>query len=130
MKQTLILLAATLVWISCSKPPTEDIAGKGGQAALVVYPQHHEVAKDLINIKIYIKYNTQDAPANGVYDDSVGGINQGGKVSGTFAGLTNGKYYVYGYGYDTAVKQFVKGGLPHTITAQVAQDFVLPVSED
>jgi hypothetical protein len=114
---------------SCNHDDKIEVAGPGGAASISVYPQHHEVARNLVNFKVYIKYNTSDAPAGGKYDDSLTCSNHDSLVSCKFTNLKNGKYYMYAYGYDTSIAQNVKGGAPYTITKQVAQDFFLPVSE-
>ena len=128
MKTFITILAMTLCFIAC-KTKDKTQPGKGGNATVNVFPQHHEVAKNLISFKVYIKYNTQDAPTSGVYDDSVTCTNHDSLVSGSFIGLQNGNYYFYGYGYDTSIKENVHGGAPYTITSQTAQNYNLPVSE-
>jgi hypothetical protein len=132
MKATmkLFLLSALIVCIiGCKHEDHVSIGGKGGGATVNVYPQHHTVASKLINFKVYVKYNTQDAPTNGVYDDSLACINSNNLVSCSFTGLNNGLYYFYSSGYDTSIAQNVKGGIPYTITAQKEQNLNLPVSE-
>lgn len=123
------LLAAVLFTTSCNHKDKTEIGGPGGNATVNVYPQHHQVAKNLIAFKVYVKYNTSDAPSNGVYDDSLNCISVDSVVSCKFTGLKNGNYYFYGYGYDTSISQNVKGGAPYTITTQQTQNFNLPVSE-
>ena len=128
--KTIFIVAAIIstITVGCNHDTT-TVAGKGGNATVIVYPQHHEVAKNLINFKVYVKYNTHDAPSNGVYDDSVACINHDSLVSCSFAGLRNGNYYFYGKGYDTSISGDLKGGTPYTITQQASQSMNLPVSE-
>ena len=129
MKYGLIFIAFLFVGGSC-KPDSNDGPGKGGSASVSIYPQHHTVAKRLVGCKVYVKYNTLDAPTSGVYDDSLDCTNHDSLVSCTFTGLRNGNYYFYGKGRDTSISpQAVKGGLPYTITTQSQQSFNLPVSE-
>ena len=125
----LSIICVVLAFSAC-RTKEKITPGKGGNAAVTVYPQHHLVAKNIINGKLYIKYNTLDAPADGLYNDSVSCTNHDSLLSGTFTGLQNGNYYLHATGYDTSVKQPVKGGLPYTITSQTAQSTNLPVSED
>lgn len=120
----LLLLAAS----GCTHE-TESVGGTGGSATVLVYPQHHNVAKNLTDFKVYVKYNTLDAPANNIYDDSVACTNHDSLVSAAFSGLKNGEYYFYAYGYDSTVPGNVKGGTPYTITSQNSQSLNIPVSE-
>lgn len=129
MRQLLLIAALTLMAASCHKKDGGG-AGKGGSASLQVYPQHHKIARNLVNMIVYVKYNTSDAPANGVYDDSLSCVDADTAQYCIFPGLKNGNYYFYGKGYDTSIKQAVQGGLPYTITLQQAQVFDLPVSEN
>lgn len=129
MKNVLIIAALfTLTAFSCHKSDDTPIGGKGGNATLNVYPAHHSKSKNLINMMIYIKYNTKDAPA--IYDDSAHCVDNNGAPFATFTGLKKGDYYLYGYGYDTSVHQNVKGGSPYTISSESVQSVPLAVSED
>ncbi len=125
-----ILAATILLSITSCRTTPKDTAGKGGSASIIVYPQHHQIAKRLINGKVYVRYNTLDVPTSGVYDDSMICSNHDSLISCTFTGLKNGNYYFYATGYDTSISQAVKGGSPYTITAQTTQSFNLPVSEN
>lgn len=125
----LLTISAFLVVAACH-PDKNDGPGKGGSADITLYPQHHQVAKNIINGKIYVRYNTLDVPTSGVYDDSVSCTNHDSLISGVFTGLKNGNYYFYATGYDTSIHQGVKGGSPYTISRQSAQAFNLPVSEN
>ena len=125
-------MVAFLFVYSCRKKDNPS-AGKGGSANLTFIPQHHGRSKNFTWMTIYIKYNTKDAPGNGVYDDSVHCTVSSATDtawSGTFTGLKDGDYYAYGYGYDSSVYQNVKGGGPYTITNQQSITSYLPVSED
>lgn len=115
---------------SCKHDENAVIGGKGGNAGVIVYPHHHHVATHLINFTVYVKYNTSDAPANGVYDDSLTCTNHDSLVSATFTGLKNGNYYFFGKGYDTSIAQDVKGGAPYTVAVQQTQSMELAVTED
>lgn len=128
-KQTILFLLIAIMAASCTHDKS-DVAGAGGSATVKVFPQHHGRTAILDSMKVLVKYNSQDAPANGVYDDSITCTRQDTVVFGSFPGLKNGKYYFYGKGYDTSIHGRVKGGIPYTITLQQAQEFNLPVSED
>ncbi len=124
----LLAMLSMLFCYSCNrKDKNPDIGGKGGSAILKVTPRHHGTQID--SCKVYIKYNTLDAPAGGVYDDSAKCIMVGGLPVATFSGLTNGPYYLYGFGYDPAVLQNLKGGMPYTVTNQTEQSFNIAISE-
>ena len=112
---------------ACTRPENENTAGKGGNATLRIVPKHHSENKNIINAKIYIKYNTQDAPST--FDDSADCIMTSGVSTATFTGLKKGKYYLTGVGYDTSIKNTVKGGVPYTINEEVTLDIVVPVTE-
>lgn len=123
MKQSIGLIVLCIIALGCRKKPREK------NATLVIYPQHHGVARNLTNAKVYIKYNSPDAPAGNQYDDSVGCTILNGTVKGSFSQLSNGDYYIYGTAYDTSVKENVHGGMPYTISSQTEQDVTLAISE-
>lgn len=129
LKLFVLLASCSFAMYSCTKKKA-DTPGKGGSASLMLYPQHHGVERNLSNMKVYIKYNTQVPPSNGVYDDSIACTMTDTMSVGTFSGLNNGPYYLYGYGYDTSIHENVKGGIPYTISTQSSQTVLLPVSED
>jgi hypothetical protein len=130
MKKYIYLhLLLALINAGCKPQSNNSIGGKGGSGSVAVYPQHHEVAKNLVNMKVYVKYNTLDAPAGGAYDDSLSCTNHDSLSSSTFTGLKNGNYYFYGYGYDTSVNKNVKGGSPFTLSAQSTVSLEIAVSE-
>lgn len=122
-------LVCLMIIVGCKPDENKPIAGKGGNATLVVYPAHHGKSSKLDSVIIYIKYNTQDAPANGMYDDSLACTFVNEQYFCTFTSLKNGDYYIYGKGYDYEYSTGVQGGLPHKITTQQSQNFYLPVSE-
>jgi hypothetical protein len=128
MKNTWIILLGLLMVAGCRTREREG-AGKGGAAALNLFPQHHSTSKNLINCKVFIKYNTSDLPTSGVYDDSAICMRQDTLVSGMLSGLKNGNYYIACTGFDTAYHMSIKGGVPYTITSQTSQTVNIPVSE-
>src|SRR6185312_348173 len=102
-KQLLILSVVAIGTYGCNHDDGPTVGGKGGSASITVYPQHHTVAKNIINFKAYVKYNSLNAPANGVYDDSIACSNHDELVSGVFSNLTKGSYYFFGRGTDTSI---------------------------
>lgn len=112
---------------SCSRTEKDENAGKGGNASLKVVLKHHNEAKSILNGKVYIKYNAQDAPSS--FDDSTNCLMVDGTPTGTITGLKKGKYYLYGTGYDTTVSQAVKGGVPYEIKEEISHEISLPVTE-
>ena len=131
LKLYILFFTISVLALNCKQDKADTtVAGKGGNASLVIYPQHHGVAKNLRNMKIYVKYNTSAPPSSGAYDDSVACTLNDTFSVGTLSGLKNGDYYLYGYGYDTSIFQNVKGGIPYTISVQGGQNVQLPVSED
>lgn len=121
---TLIFLFALT---ACTRTAIDNIAGKGGNATLRVVPKHHNVHKNIINAKVYIKYNAQDATT--VFDDSADCIMVNGVSTASFNGLKKGNYYLMSRGYDSSINQSVKGGIPYTIKEEVSLDIVVPVTE-
>lgn len=121
-----IALAAGLLAGGCQR---EEKGGKGGNAVLKVTPQHHGV--DMSDCVIYLKYASQTPPSETTdgYDENVACVMENGKPTATFTGLRNGKYYIYGYGYDPAVAQNVKGGIPYEIKSQGTIPINIPVTE-
>lgn len=112
---------------SCNRKEKEDNAGKGGNTTLNIVLKHHNESKNILNGKVYIKYNAQDAPSS--FDDSANCLTVSGIATGTFTGLKKGKYYLYGTGYDTSISQAVKGGVPYTVSEEISLNITLPVTE-
>jgi hypothetical protein len=108
-----------VVATGCQRP--DDAApvtgGRGGMATLIVSPEHHGLYVD--SCTVYIKYATNDAPANGVYDDSTICVMNDTIPQATFALLKKGRYYLYGVGYHKGfIPPFVKGGIPAIIETE------------
>jgi hypothetical protein len=121
-------IAASLY--GCTHPDHEPVAGKGGNASLLVYGKHHHKGEKIDPLKVYIKYNSLDAPTNGVYDDSVTGVKRDSILSCLLSGLRNGKYYLYATGVDTSVSENLKGGLPYTIKTQGQHVVEIAIGEE
>jgi len=129
-----IVIALPLLSMGCKKKSNPSVAGKGGSTSVTLYPQHHSIAKNLTVCTVYVKYNTQTAPSDRVYDDSAVGFTAGGMIAVTFSGLENGNYYFFGYGTDTTITPVttpIVGGEAFTISQQ-GQSLTSPlaISED
>ena len=71
--------------------------GKGGSLTVKIVPEYSNSFVDTCTV--YVKYGTLDAPANGVYDDSVICTRVNDTSVAVFTGLTTGIYYFYGVGF-------------------------------
>jgi hypothetical protein len=112
------LLLCSLLYISCKKSKNNVTGGgTGGNATLLVIPEHGGVLID--SCTVFIKYGVNNAPSDGVYDDSaVVALNDTIPIA-AFHNLTNGIYYVFGRGYHaTYSPPYLKGGIPVTISQQ------------
>lgn len=122
----IILTVGTLALSSCNRKDG-DTAGKGGNASLSCSPAHHGSFKNIINAKVYIKYNAQDLPQS--FDDSLQCNISNSKSTAMFSGLKKGNYYLYARGTDTTIGSIVEGGLPFNIAEESAQTVTIPVTE-
>lgn len=128
LKALTFVIVIFLSAFSCNK--SDPGAGKGGSATISLRLKHHEIGSNLINCKVYVKYNTLDRPANNIYDDSLTASSTDTIQTAVFSGLRNGNYYFYSKGCDTSLYKQVVGGLPYVIANQSAQSETLPVSEN
>ena len=122
-----LVLMSGVSSFSCTK--RKDKAGKGGAAILKVTPQHH--SKNIEQCTIYLKYESSVPPSDNTagYDESAVCVVEGGKPVATFTGLRNGKYYIFGSGYDPDIAMAVKGCIPYEITQQATLSINVPVTE-
>lgn len=116
---------------ACKKDPEpqaepELTGGKGGAATLRITPRHHN--KPIDTGIVYIKYKAKDAPT-AAYDDSAKVVLVSGIPEATFTGLLKGQYYLYGRGYDPAIVNTVKGGIPFEATEEREYTVTVPVTE-
>lgn len=125
--QMALVFAATTLSLSACNRKDDNTAGKGGNASLTCTPAHHGVSKNIINAKVYIKYNTLDLP--GSFDDSMNCTIINNKPTATFPGLKTGNYYLYSRGLDTTIGVTVEGGLSFKISEENAQTITIPVTE-
>jgi hypothetical protein len=121
-----IALVSSAAFLSCNREDG-NTAGKGGNATLRITPTHHGASKSIIDFKVYIKYNATDKPSH--YDDSASTVQVSGEPVALFTGLKKGNYYIYGYGFDTSIKQNVKGGIPYPVASETTLNIELPVTE-
>ncbi|MCW3123680.1 MAG: hypothetical protein JWQ38_3172 [Flavipsychrobacter sp.] len=126
MGRGMIFVVVLLVVVGCKKPQqTTSIGGKGGTNTIAVTPEHHGEFVDTCTV--YIKYNTLDAPADGIYDDSAACVQVDTIPVATFTGLKQGNYYLFGKGiHATYTPPNVKGGLPCTISNVATVKVYLP----
>jgi hypothetical protein len=124
-----MLLAGLLFFaIGCTK--SDVTAGKGGTAILAVHPEYGGSHGGLINCTVFIKYNTTQAPADNIYDDSLQCTSVDSMVTGSFYDLQNGNYYLYARCYDTSFNAVVKGGTSFNISKQgITTDCNIPVMQ-
>ncbi len=124
----IVILASCLVTVdSCKKPEKVEPSGsgKGGSATIAVTPVHHGEYVDTCTV--YIKYNTSDAPIDGVYDDSVVCALVDTIPVAVFTGLKKGDYYLFARGFHAVyVPPYVKGGVPCKISTESRINVFLP----
>ena len=124
-----VVLAAFIIVLSCNKEDEKCVAGSGGNITLVLFPKHHN--KSVRPYSAWVKYNTQNAPGTTAadYDLVVSADTTEDHIH--LANMKCGEYYIYMNGYDTAIKEAVKGGIPYTVpenpTGEV--DIDVPVTE-
>jgi hypothetical protein len=115
MKQTFLffILGAFLLSIhSCNKP------GTGGNATLVVFPQHNGNAiKNHAGYPdtVFLKFNVKELPGlhAGDYDTYFTGNKGEDHVNCT--GLKAGQYYLFAVGYDSTILSKVAGGMSYKL---------------
>lgn len=123
LKKTIFLpaLALLLAIAACTPDP-----GPGGKGTIQGFTRHHD--EDIPGTKVYIKYGTTDSPGTdpAVYDDST---TADGSAFFQFNELEKGTYYVFGIGFDSAINQVVRAGVPVVLDKKETQDILLPVTE-
>ncbi len=123
-----ILFAAAVILIPACK------AGSGGDATLVVLPEHHGTpisGTAAYPDSVFIKFNTQDLPDNPTtnYDALFTSSNE---AHVHCEGLKAGKYFIYATGWDPAINQRVTGGVAVKIKYKDRKDEItieVPVVE-
>ncbi len=119
---TLVLIATSLIFISCKKNQL------GGNATIKGVVKHH--SKIIANAIVYIKFNAKDFPGEdvSVYDDKVQANAQGEFEIKCY----KGNYYLYGNGIDSQVLVNggkVIGGAPIKIRNKETVEITLAVTE-
>jgi hypothetical protein len=126
----LLIPALALTDCSCKKPKDTPITGggKGGSAVINVTPVYYSDYVDTCTV--YVKYGTLDAPATGIYDDSIAVSIVGGKPVASFTGLKIGLYYFYAHGYHSTGGHppNVQGGISKTVQTEATSDILLPTT--
>lgn len=115
-------LALFLTFFSCQK------AGLEGENTLVLKPQHHGLT--IKGALAYIKFNESELPDTtaSAFDLVVRGETTEDHIH--IENLKKGKYYVYCVGYDSAISQQVRGGVPVVINSKSGEtDKEVPVTE-
>ena len=120
------VFVSLFVVAGCKKQSSQALTGggKGGTGKITVTPEHGNSFVD--SCMVYIKYGTLDAPANGVYDDSVKCIMEGAQPVAIFDSLSVGLYYFLGVGYHQLTGLNVKGAITFTMAIQQSKTVYLP----
>lgn len=102
--------------------------GTGGKASINGHVKHHEAS--IPNAAVYIKYGAKEFPGitTANYDDST--LSSSSDAHYEFINLQKGDYYLYAFGFDTAINAYVKGGLPIKIKKSQVLETDVPVTED
>ncbi len=104
----LISISAVVINTSCKKNNT------GGQAIVMAHVGHHNTA--IYGARVYVKFNARELPEDpeNNYDLKVEAESVENHIH--IQGLRYGQYYLYAVGYDSSLKQTVKGGLALSIS--------------
>jgi hypothetical protein len=118
----LVTLFSLLILIptSCKKE------GTGGKSTIKGVVKHH--SKAIPNAIVYIKYGAIEFPGEitASYDAQVTADAAGAYE---FTSLVKGDYYLYGYGYDAAISENVKGGISVNVKRNKTTETDIPVVE-
>ncbi|MCD6011098.1 MAG: hypothetical protein K0Q79_960 [Flavipsychrobacter sp.] len=128
MKKVIAVFAFILFVGACQKPANNAVTGggKGGNVTIRIIPELYDEFVDTCTI--YVKYGSLDAPASGVYDDSIVCTVANDTPSATFTNLKVGLYYFFGKGWHSGAGHLpnVKGSKNCTISADGTNLFYLP----
>ncbi len=122
MKKFLFIPVLALACLSCSKEE-----GLGGKVNIQGNVEHHEVA--IPDATVYIKFGAREFPGEdiSIYDHAV---QADANAYFEIKELQKGYYYLYGVGFDKAISQEVKGGIPILLKKNKTETVDVPVTED
>jgi len=121
----LISLICVIAAVRCKKSSGLSGGGLGGNATLLITPEHHGQFVD--TCEVYIKYGTLNAPSNGLYDDSASCVMSDTTPIAVFNHLTRGLYYIYGVGFHSLyTPPNVMGGVPVSVYTEDSNTVYLP----
>lgn len=123
--QVILLALFFLLQVSCGR---RNSAGFGGNAKLTFKAYHHSLPID--SFKVYLKFNTLDAPTDNEYDTQQEAVLVNGDGEAVISGLKKGDYYVFAKGWDPTIQQIVKGGMPYSLSREKDQNVDVAVTED
>jgi len=107
-KQAFLFFIVATSFFGCKKD-----AGIGGSANIAIFPEHHGI--NIPNSTAYIKFNSKEAPSALSEYDLVKSASSNHPDHIHFEGLKPGNYFVFCVGYDSAISEVCKGGMPYTI---------------
>lgn len=120
---TILLLTAGMMLGSCCKE------GLDGRATINANVKHHSAV--IYGATVYVKFDSKTQPASmSEYDASFTAGSADGAV--IIRNLKCGDYYFFATGFDPAISQPVKGGVPFTIRhadRKREQSIDIPVTE-
>lgn len=118
MKKYFILITALAAFFystsSCRKDGTPDCKpGQGGNATLLVFPQHH--GRAINGCTAYVAYGTLSSPGSlSNYNLTVVGEPQEEHIH--VEDMNCGDYFIFCVGYDSTISATVRGGIPFTVS--------------
>ncbi len=119
LKKILFLFYLSLFLISCKKNQL------GGKSIIEGKVAHHSAA--VANATVYIKFNATEFPGTDVNNYDVQLVTD---ADGNYKiNCYQGNYYLFGYGYDAGVKEFVRGGVPVKIRTNEMLQIEVAVTE-
>src|SRR5689334_2127419 len=116
MKKYIILISA-LAFIffstSCRKDGTPVCkAGQGGNATMLVFPQHH--GRPINGCTAYIAYGTLASPGGlSAYNLTV--VGEANEEHIHVEDMNCGDYFIFCQGFDSTISQTVRGGIPFSL---------------
>ena len=108
----LVVIFFLLFIFSCSKP------GTGGNATLVIFPQHHGRAINNhvgYSDTVFLKFGVKELPGLKASDYDTYFVGNGREDHVHCTGLKAGQYYIFCVGYDSTILSRVAGGISYKI---------------